>query len=366
MTNKPQKKVNLSITNETVFNAVKIFISILIALAVTFVVLCLVSKNPVNAFTTILFGPLKKARYMGVAIEKTVPYAFAGLACGILFKAGFFNLGAEGIFVISGVVVALIATSALTTSTVIHPILCILGASLVGGTLMLIPAVLKAKFNTNILVLSLMLNSIYAGVAAFIIRNFCLSTTTSTLGSKDYLATAKIGYLIEKYHVSACFFLLLIVTALVYIVLFKTKLGYQIRLAGENPRFAEYSGINAFKLSMITNFIAGVLAAIGSASQCLTQTSFYIPSQSVTGIGFTGCLLAMLGRNNPIGILVATFFIQYLEEGTRVLYLKDNSVPAEIVAIVEGIMVLLISSQYFLRRFRERQLLKEGLGSDVK
>ena len=76
-------------------------------------------------------------------------------------------------------------------------------------------------------------------------------------------------------------------------------------------------------------------------------------------------LLSMLGRNNPIGIVVAAFLIKYLERGTSVLYFVDRAVPSEIVAIVEGIVILLISSQYFLRGFREKRLLKEGLKKDA-
>ena len=109
MTDKKAKKLDLSITNETVFSFVKTFIAILIALAITFVVLCVVSKNPVNAFITILTGALRKTRYIGLVLERTVPYTFAGLACGLLFKAGFFNLGAEGIFVMSGLIISIVA-----------------------------------------------------------------------------------------------------------------------------------------------------------------------------------------------------------------------------------------------------------------
>ena len=72
--------------------------------------------------------------------------------------------------------------------------------------------------------------------------------------------------------------------------------------------------------------------------------------------------MAMLGKNNPIGIGVAAFFIQYLEQGTRVLYYNDTSVPAEIVAIIEAVVILLVSSQYFLRGLREKALFKQGLG----
>ncbi|MBR2809261.1 MAG: ABC transporter permease [Erysipelotrichaceae bacterium] len=358
---KKKKKIDLSITNEKVFNGLKMLISILIALVLTFIILLILSDDPVNAFITILTGPLTKHRYIGIVLEKTVPYAFAGLACGILFKSGHFNLGAEGIFNIAGVVVSAVACNQLVSSNIVHPIIAFIGAGICGGLLMMIPAILQAKFNTNEMVLSLMLNSMYSAIAAYLVRTFLLTTTTSTLGTRDFLASAKIGYIIDEFHISGCFILLIVVTIILHIMLKKTKLGYQIRLSGSNPKFADYSGINSFKVALSTAAIAGVLAGFGSASQLLTQASFFLPSQSLVGIGFTGCLLAMLGQNNPIGIVVATFFIQYLEQGTRVLYFTDSSVPAEIVVIVEGVIVLLISSQHFLRKLRNKRLLEEGL-----
>ena len=364
MTEKKKKKFELSITNDIVFNTVKILIAILIALVITFGVLCIVSKDPINAFITILTGALRKTRYMGVVLEKTVPYTFAGLACGLLFKAGFFNLGAEGIFVMSGLVASAIACTPITTNPILHPLLAIVAAAVVGGLLMLIPAYFRAKYNANELVISLMLNSIYSAVAIFIVRRYLLSTTTSTIGTRDFLPSALIGYIWDEMHISIMFILMILITVILYVVLKKTKFGYQVRLTGTNPRFAEYSGINSFKLAMKTNFIAGLLAGIGAAAQVLTQMAYFQPGSSVTGIGFTGSLLAMLGRNNPIGILVATFFIKYLEQGTSVLYYNDTSVPSEIVAIVQGVIVLLVSSQYFLRKMREKKLLEEGLNNE--
>ena len=358
---KNKKNYKLSISNPKVFDAVKMLISILIALAITFVILCLVSKNPINAIVTILTGPLTKTRYIGAVIESFIPYAFAGLAAGVLFKAGAFNLGAEGIYILSGAVVTALAITPITSSPILHPIICFLGAMAFGGIVMILPSFLKAKFGTNEMVVSLMLNSIYAGIAAYVVRNFLGTLKRGGNSSKDYLATAKIGYIYEPLKISMCFVLLIVVTIVLYLIMTKSRLGYQIRLAGTNPRFANYSGISAFKLAISTAAIAGILSGMGATTALLTQTTFYTPSQSLVGIGFSGMLLAMLGRNNPIGIVIASFLIKYLEQGTQILYFVDNSVPSEIVAIVEGIVIMLISSQYFLRGFREKKLLKEGL-----
>ena len=331
---KYSRNYKLSISNPKVFDAVKMLISILIALAITFVILCLVSSDPVRAIITILTGPLTKTRYIGAVIESFIPYAFAGLAAGVLFSAGAFNLGAEGIYILSGAVVTAVAITPLTESSILHPILCYLAAMAFGGILMILPSFLKAKFGTNEMVVSLMLNSIYAGIAAYVVRNFLGSLKRGGNSSKDYLATAKIPYIYEPLHITICFILLLAVTVILYLVMKKSRLGYQIRLAGTNPRFAEYSGISAFKLAISTASIAGVLSGMGATTALLTQTTFYTPSQSLVGIGFSGMLMSMLGRNNPIGIVIAAFMIKYLEQGTAILYFVDNSVPSEIVAIV--------------------------------
>ena len=236
---KYSKRYKLSISNPKLFDAIKMIIAILIALAITFVILCLISKDPVNALKTILIGPLTKRRYIGAVIESFISFAFAGLAAGVLFKAGGFNMGAEGIYIITGALVAYIASSPFTTSPILHPILCYIGAMILGGLLMIIPSFLKAKFGTNEMVVSLMSNSIYAAVTAYIVRTYIATQQRGGVSSKDYLPTARIGYLYEPLRISACFILLMVVMVILYLVMNKTKLGYQMRLAGTNPKFAE-------------------------------------------------------------------------------------------------------------------------------
>ena len=216
---KYSSKYKLSISNPKFFDAIKMLISILIALAITFVILCMVSSDPVNAIVTILTGPLTKTRYIGAVIESFIPYAFAGLAAGVLFSAGAFNLGAEGIYILSGAVVTAIAIQPVTSSPILHPILCYLGAMAFGGIVMILPSFLKAKFGTNEMVVSWMLNAIYAGVAAYVVRTFLGTLKRGGNSSKDYMATAKIGYLYQPLRISACFILLIIVTIVLYLII---------------------------------------------------------------------------------------------------------------------------------------------------
>ncbi|MPM81600.1 hypothetical protein SDC9_128656 [bioreactor metagenome] len=290
-----------------------------------------------------------------------IPIAFSGLACSLLFRTGLFNLGIEGIYFIGGVVTAAVACTAIN-SYVFHPILSILIPAIVGGLLMLIPGFLKAKFNANELVVSLMLNSIYLGLGLFIIKNYLRGIDTSAIASPAFKETAMLDYIIPNTRITISFFLLLATALFVYILLYKTKLGYSIRMTGLNMKFAVYSGMNAFTLFMLVHFISGFIGGMGTSVELLSLygrfTWIVLP-----GLGFTGALMAMLGRNNPLGVLVAAFFISYLNKGAEVMALGSD-VPVEITAIIQAVLVLLISSQYFLRKWREKQLLKEGTADE--
>lgn len=370
---KQNLKKTFSITNEKFYNFVKTSIAIILGLLLAFVVLVLLSDDPINAITTILTGSLKKSRYIGVIIEKFIPFVFGALCYCILFKCGFFNLGGEGVIVICGLFVAFTACNETLSSlgNILHPIICIIVSCVVGGLLMMIPAFFKAKFDADELVLSLMLNSAYSGLATYIIKYHFLSNENSLIASPNFKLTSKINYLpfefAQTYHISIMLFVGIAVTIFVHYLLNKTKFGYQIRLAGENPRFADYAGIDSFKLSMKTNFLSGTLCGLAAAGYLLTQADYFQWTGGATSnIGFTGSMLAMLGQNNAIGSFIATFLIKFLEQGTTVLYYTDTSVPSEIVVIIEGAIILLVSSKYFLRGLREKKLLKEELQSSYQ
>ena len=359
MTKKPLKK--LSITNEFVFEIVKTLISILIALGLTFIVLVLLSDDPVNMFIKMLTAPLTKVRYFGNVIEMMIPIAFSGLACSLLFRTGLFNLGIEGIYFIGGIVTAAVACTAIN-SYILHPFLAILASAIVGGLLMLIPGYLKAKFNANELVVSLMLNSIYLGLGLFIIKNYLRGIDTSAIASPAFQETAMLDYIFPNTRITISFFLLLATVLFVYLLLYKTKLGYTIRITGLNKKFATYSGMSAFAIFMLVHFISGFIGGIGTSVELLSLygrfTWVVLP-----GLGFTGALMTMLGRNNPVGVLIAAFGISYLNKGAEVMALGSD-VPVEITAIIQAVLVLLISSQYFLRKWREKKLLKEGMADE--
>lgn len=356
-------KNQLSITNEFVFKIIKLAISTAIALGITFLVLVLVSDTPFQNFKVILTAPVKNTRYFGNVIEMTIPIAFAGLASALLFKMGVANLMVEGLYYICGIACAAVATIQFANHG-LHPVLCILIACFLGSLLMGGTGFLKARYNTNEVVTTLMLNNIFLGVGLFFLKRTRLRDEGfAAIASNLFEDSAKLDVIFPGTRITISFFLLLLTAAFVYILMNKTRLGYTIRITGLNPRFAHYSGINAFAMYMIVHMIAGAIAGLGASTELL---SLYDRFQwtALPGLGWDGILMATLANNHPVGVLIASFGIAYLKKGAEVVALTTN-VPVEIISVVQAVLVLLVSSQRFLIRFRERKLLKEGMKNEL-
>ena len=176
--------------------------------------------------------------------------------------------------------------------------------------------------------------------------------------SAPFVESAKLSIIIPKTQVHSGIIIMLFMVALVYILLFRTKLGYSIRMTGLNRNFAKYSGMSAFSLFLTVHFLAGFLGGMGSAVELLGMYRSFTWSQ-LPGLGFTGALMSMLGKDHPIGVMVGAFGISYLRASAQLLANSSPVIDIKMVSVVEVILTLLISSQYFLRKWREKQLLKE-------
>ncbi len=355
----PKKKFKW--TDEGPFEFLRIMASILTALVVTFVVLCFVTKSfALDVFINLLTYPSRSMFYFGYVLVKMVPLCFAGLATLLYFRTGLFNLSTEGVFYISGVVATWFAINPniMTGNEIIDTTICLLAAGVSGSLIALIPGFLKAKLNADEMVISLMLNSILFGVGYYIVINYLAISGITGTASADFIDTARLTKLIPKTQVHTGLIIMFVAVAAVYILLFKTKLGYSIRMTGLNKSFAKYSGMSAFGLFMTVHVLAGFIGGLGSGVELMGLYKKFSWSQ-LPGLGFTGALMASIGKNHPIGVLIAAFGISYLRAGAQLLANSNPYIDISMISIVEVILTLLISSQYFLRKWRGKQMLKE-------
>ncbi len=342
--------------NEKSFEKVRMGVAILLALGIAFLIIFLVSDTPIETMKYFVIGPLTSKRYMGNVVEAFIPLALTGLATAVLFQANLFNLGSEGLYYIGGLIASVVAIYFFEGS-IFHSILAILIASTITALLSLIPGILKAKYNANELVTSLMFNSIYFGIGMYILNVYIRDTNQTALASYKFAESAKLQNIVPGTRIHSGLIIVFVVTALVYFLLYKTKLGYNLRMVGANSLFAENMGVKAFAVIVYAHLISGFIAGMAGSVEVLGMYDRFRWS-ALPGIGFDGALVAMLGKNNPIGVLGGAFFLAYIRVGADIMARKSG-VPFEMVDIIQAILILLISGELFLAKWREKQLLKE-------
>ncbi len=343
-------------SREKSFAVIRTAASMCIAILVAFIIILAVSNNPLESIKTFIVGPFTSKRYLGNIIEVAIPLIFSGLSMAILFQTSLFNLGGEGVFFFAGVIGSFPAIW-LTQLGGLHPLVCILVGGLVGSAIMLVPGFLKAKYGANEMVTSLMMNNILLGAGMYILNNVMRDPSVASLVSYKYRSTAILPRMIEGTRIHTGLLLALLTVAFVYIFLYKSKWGYEIRVTGDNKQFAKYSGINVVKVILVAHVVAGFIAGMGGITETLGLHKRF-EWTALPGYGFDGAMIAMLAGNHPLGVVGAAVFVAYLRIGADLVN-RYSDIPTEMIAILQCIIILLISAERFLHKYKQRWIEKE-------
>ncbi len=342
------------------FSILKTFISILIALFITVSIILLVSKEPLESIYYLFLGPFLTMRRMGNILELMTPLIFTGLATTIMFRANQFNLISEGVFYFSGLVATIIALSCSSIhNSFLLTTISILGATLVGGCIGIIPGILKVKWNASEIVSSLMLNSIFLYLGLYLLFYYFLDNNSGYTASFLIPESAKLPVMIPRTRVHIGLIFAIVVCCLVDIFFNKHTIGYGIRITGENSNFAKYSGMNVPFYILIAQFIGGCLAGLGGAVEILGMHTRF-SWQHLPGYGFDGIIVAILARNNPRYVIVASLFLAYIRIGADIMS-QNTNIAIEVVALIQALIIVLVASQKFLQKWKMKLLIKENL-----
>lgn len=343
-------------SREKSFTIIRTVVSMLIAVLVAFVIIILVSDQPLESIKTFIVGPFTSKRYLGNIIEIATPLIFSGLSMAILFQTSLFNLGGEGVFFISGIMASFPAIW-LTGLGGLHPVICILVGGVVGSIVMLVPGFLKAKYNASEMVISLMMNNILLGVGCYILNNVMRDTEAANLVSYKFRSSAILPKIISGTRVHVGLIIALVTVVFVYLFLYKSKWGYEIRVTGNSQKFAKYSGINVVKVILVAHIVAGFIAGMGGAVENLGLHKRF-EWTALPGYGFDGAMIAMLANNNPFGVVGSAVFVAYLRVGADLVN-RYSDIPTEMISILQCIIILLISAKRFLHKFRQKWIERE-------
>ncbi|MBW4082786.1 ABC transporter permease [Paenibacillus sp. S150] len=339
------------------FEAVRTAAVIVIALIIAFLIISLVSDQPVKTIGIFLLEPFSTKGHIGNVIEMAIPLMFTGLAVSLLFRANMFNLGAEGIFYFSGVVASILAIH-LSLNGWLHPLAAIAAGSIAGALLSAIPGILKARWNANELVTSLMFNNILFGVGLYLLNYHLRDAKAFANVSFKFEKTAQLGKLFAGTRIHTGLIVVLVLIVLAHLFLYRTKWGYELRMTGANREFARYSGMKTARVIILVHLIAGFIAGMGGSVEVLGMYSRF-QWTSLPGYGLDGALVAMLAKNNPLSVIASALFLAYIRIGAD-LMARLSDVPSEMISIIQAVIILLISAEQFLKFWKNRMLLKEA------
>ncbi len=338
------------------FELLRTGVAIATALAIGFVVTCLVSKSPLEAFGYFLKGPFTSVRRFGAFLEAAIPLTFTGLAISLVFSAGQFNMGAEGQFFI-GAVAATAAGIHLDLPPVIHTVVCLMAGMAAGAVGGLIPGFLKARWNASELVSSLMLNYVFLKLGLYLITYHLRDQSVGALVSLPLKETSWLPRFGETTRLHAGVIVMFLTALFCYYFLYRTGKGYESRMTGQNINFARYSGIPVLSVILSIQVLGGAVAGLGGAVEML---GIYRRFQWIAspGYGFDGVIISILSKNNPIAVPIAALFLAYLRIGADVMAMYAD-VSAEMVAIIQAVIILLVTAEAFLSGYKHRLVLKE-------
>lgn len=339
------------------FNLIRTIIAILIGLVISVLLIYVVSKDPGFSLKQFLLGPfLSRGRFSNM-IETTSPILFCGLAIAVAFQARQFNVGAEGSLFLGAAVGTAFAVST-RMPIFLHIPLVLLVAAAVGAAWNYIPGLLKAKWNASELVSSLMMNYVAYFLGLYLINFHFRDKAAGYLVSLQLPKTAWLQQFIPDTRMHWGIVLSLVFAVLVYLFLYHSTTGYEVRMTGFNEKFARFGGIRVSRVVILSQVILGLIAGIGGMTEVM-GIHHRFNWQSSPGYGWDGVIVAIIGRNHPLLIIAASFFLSYMRVGGQVLTLMSD-VPAEMVTVIQSVIILLITAEAFLSRWRYSITVREA------
>jgi simple sugar transport system permease protein len=308
------------------------------------VILALTGFNPLGAYGVLfggIFGSFKTVMYM---VQYATPIIFTGLSVTFAFKAGLFNIGAEGQYIM-GSLAALAAGVLLPLPAPLHGIVCVLAGALAGGLWGAVAGILKAVKGIHEVIVTIMLNWIAFYLSNFFVMSPLFKKPNST-ASVDIAETARISTeafrnVFGTVRVHWGMFLVLAAVIACRIILTKTTLGYRLRAVGFNRYAAEYGGINVGFSIALSMGISGLLAGLGGAAQVLGVVGKITQLAAQEGYGFDGISVSMIGGINPLGALFAGLFYGGMKYGGSKL--NTIGAPSELVNVIIGVIIYSIA-----------------------
>lgn len=346
-------------------------INLVLALLVSGLVVLYIGESPLEALSIMVKGAVGSTYGWGYTLYYATNFIFTGLAVAVSFQARLFNIGGEGQAAIGGLGVALVALAVPWPHWTLALPFAIVGGAVFGAAWAAIPAYLQAKRGSHIVITTIMFNYIAATVLVYLLVNVLkkkgsMAPETARFPEGAFLPSAydMAGWIGLNFSKSAplniTFFIALLCCVLVYLLIWRTRLGYQIRAFGHSESAAKYAGIPPVRITMITMLISGGLAGLMGINAVMGEAERLV-IDSVQGAGFVGIAVALMGRNHPVGVLLAGLLFGMLYQGGGELEFEIPAVSREMILVIQALVILFTGAlDNMIRMPVERAFLRFG------
>lgn len=324
-----------------------------IALIVGAVLILLVGESPIKAYGSLLHGALGSPQSIANTISKSIPLAFTGLAVALGSRCGMLNIGAEGQLhagAMASVLTALALSPFMPAAIVV--ILSVIAGILAGMLVGSVPGIFKAKFNTSEVIVAIMLNYICTLFTSYLV-NGPVKAPGSTAQTHRLPEAVWFPRLLPKTQLTSALLLLIVVTIAVYIFLWKTSMGYQLRAVGANPTAAKTAGIKVNLYLVMSMVLSGGLASLAGVTEVFGKYHRFIEGFSPS-FGFTGIAVAILGRNHPAGVILTSLLFGIMDMGSLRMS-RQTMVSTNMVTVIQSLVILLVAAPELIKWNKNRK-----------
>lgn len=323
-------------------------LAVFTAIVVGSLILLAYDFNPLDAYRGLLEGAFGDPRGRSRTLLNMVPFIFAGLSVAFAFKGGLFNIGAEGQLFVGSICAAYAGFAFTGLPTLIHLPLALLAGALGGALWGCIPGLLKAFTGAHEVITTIMFNFIGIIFTGYLVSGPLQAEGTIVPQTSQVLETARLPLLGDPdlgLHLGIP--LAILVALIIWWLIWKTPFGFELRMVGLNPSAGAYAGINVKLITVLTMTIAGLLAGLAGTVETLGRNYYFAPGFNV-GYGFDSITIALLAKNNPIGVILTSFLFGAMNAGsTRMQRLSD--VPVEIIQVVQALILMFVAADQIIR-----------------
>lgn len=340
--------------NEKIRNLLVPIFSVILGLVLGAILMAAFGYNPGQGYSSMLNASLGSQRSIGETLRQATPLIFTALGFSVANSAGFFNIGLSGQALCGWIVSVWVVLAFPDLPKVILLPTCVILGALAGALAAAIPGVLRAFFGTSEVIVTIMMNYILLYLSTFALHDIMPDTYRSSLDSSNLIgqnASLRLPWLTQMFggsRVNAGLFLALIALVVVWLLMKKTTLGFEIRSVGLNPFASEYAGMSSKRTIVFSMMISGALAGLGGVVEGLgTYQNFFVQTTSLA-IGFDGMAVSLLGSGSAIGILLSALLFSILKIGGLGMQ-TGAGIPFEIVNVSIALIIFFVGINFLIR-----------------